>query len=129
MINAIGVPNVTPSITPLSHSTSSSSRKARGETPAFRLIASSPLASNLPARLSSASRIISMSIRTPAGTPSSTPPIALPCDSPKEVKTKFFPNLFIAYSPNWLQNYKKNCIYKKKAVTLHDKTCTNQLKS
>ena len=37
------------------------------------------------------------SIRKPAGTPSSTPPIAAPCDSPKEVKLHLSPNVLAIF--------------------------------
>ena len=41
-------------------------------------------------------KIIFWSIFTPEGHPSTIPPIAKPCDSPKVVRVKRLPNLFPA---------------------------------
>ena len=54
------------------------------------------LSSEVPGALrASCSLIKSRSILSPAGNPSSTMPIASPCDSPNMVSFKFSPNVFI----------------------------------
>jgi hypothetical protein len=77
-----------------------------------------------------------MSITIPAGTPSSTPPIAAPCDSPKLVNVHLSPKLFIACKITaffwntqgfgakmkiFVEFYKYICIFEKKVVTLQPK--------
>ena len=74
------------SMTPESHSMWSGSRIARGEAPGAPI---------LPALRSSSWYMVGKSISIPAGTPSSTPPMAIPCDSPKEVKLHLSPNVFM----------------------------------
>ena len=80
--NPIGVPVVTPSNIPDKNSTLSRSFLwvTIFDWPGFLLFKSF--------------WIDSISMAIPAGQPSITPPIAEPCDSPKVVSVKIFPNEF-----------------------------------